>query len=119
MMSLPFEDRRKLSFVAYHTQKAETVSNTPWNIGLTPMFDEKAATAAMMRYGMSVILDTIKKLNPDEIPVICGDQPLFALIKQTQWQFPETFREVEIVVTLGGLHLDMALWMAIGKLLSN
>ena len=119
MMNLPFEDHRKLSFVAYHTQKAESGSDTPWNIGLTPMFDEKAATAAMMRHGMSVISHTIKKLNPDQIPVICGDQPLFALMKQIQWQFPETFGEDKIVITLGGLHLEMALWTAMGKMLSN
>ena len=93
MMGLPFEDHKKLSFVAYHNQKSEPVSGTPWNIGLTPMFDEKALTAAMMHHGMSVISHTIKKLNPGQVPIICGDQPLFALMKQIQWQFPDTFGE--------------------------
>ena len=41
MMGLQFEDHKKPSFVANHNQKSEPVSGTPWNIGLTPMFDEK------------------------------------------------------------------------------
>ena len=42
-----FEDHLKFSFFAYHIQKAEPAAVTPWNIGFTPMFDKKAATAAM------------------------------------------------------------------------
>ena len=64
------------------------------------MFDKKAATAAMMRHGMSVICQ-------------------IRLIKQIQWNFPEMYGEDKIVILLGGLHLEMALWTADGKLLSN
>ena len=58
MISLLFEDHLKFSFFAYHIQNAEPAAVTPWNIGFTPMFDKKAATAAMMPHGMSVISQT-------------------------------------------------------------
>ena len=100
MISLLFEDHLKFSFFAYHIQNAEPAAVTPWNIGFTPMFDKKAATAAMMPHGMSVISQT-------------------RLMKQIQLKFLETYGEDKIVILLGGLHLEMALWTAVGKLLSN
>ena len=100
MISLLFEDHLKFSFFAYHIQNAEPAAVTPWNIGFTPMFDKKAATAAMMPHGMSVISQT-------------------RLMKQIQLKFLETYGEDKIVILLGGLHLEMALGRAVGKLLSN
>ena len=81
MISLLFEDHLKFSFFAYHIQNAEPAAVTPWNIGFTPMFDKKAATAAMMPHGMSVISQT-------------------RLMKQIQLKFLETYEENKIVILL-------------------
>jgi len=40
----------------------------------------------MTKYGMSVLKQAITFLNPDQIPVITVDQPLFALAKIAQWK---------------------------------
>ena len=47
------------------------------------------------------------------------DQPLFALAKLVQWQFPATHGEGQYVAMLGGLHTEMALWNVPGDLLEG
>ena len=36
------------------------------------------------------------------------DQPLFALAKQIQWQYLESYGEDKFVVMFGGLHVERA-----------
>ena len=45
------------------------------------------------------------------------DQPLFAIAKSVQWNWPDTHGESRHVVMLGGLHLEMALWSTVGDIL--
>ena len=51
--------------------------------------------------------------------MIVNDQPLFALSKYVQWRWPETHGERKFVVMFGGLHIEMALWNAIGDFLEG
>ena len=57
-------------------------------------------------------------LNPGQIPVIAADQPLFALAKQIQWQWPE-YGEDKFIIMFGGLHVEMAALRSIGTLLES
>ena len=43
------------------------------------------------------------------------DQPLFALAKQIQWEFPDLYGEDKYVVMMGGLHIEMAALKSLGK----
>ena len=53
-------------------------------------------------------------LNPGPICVLGADQPLYAIIKLIQWQFPVTLGEDKLVVIMGAkMHL------MIGKLLRD
>ena len=45
-------------------------------------FYEKAATALMIKHGMSVVHQAVDYLNPGQICVIAVDQPLYALAKK-------------------------------------
>ena len=56
-------------------------------------------------------------LNPGQVPVTACDQPLFAIAKFVQWNWPATHGEDVHVVMLGGLHFEMALWSVCGDLL--
>jgi len=58
----------------------------PASTALLPLFYEKVAMPAITKYGMSVLKQAITFLNPDQIPVITVDQPLFALAKIAQWK---------------------------------
>ena len=68
---------------------------------------------------MDVVKQAINFLNPAQIPVISFDQPLFALARLFQWQFPATHGEGQYVAMLGGLHTEMALWNLLGDLLEG
>lgn len=59
-------------------------------------------------------------INPSQIPVITFDQPLFAIAKQLkQWTIPNEYGEDRLVVMLGGLHMDKALWTVLGGILQD
>ena len=60
----------------------------PAEIGILPLFEEKAASAGMIKHCMDVCKKGTEFLNPGQTPVTGFDQPLHALAKQLQWQFP-------------------------------
>ena len=47
------------------------------------------------------------------------DQPLFDITKNIQWISPNSYGEDLYVIMLGGLHIVMAAWKALGKWLDN
>ena len=103
-----------LSWAVYHTSKAaSTVQPKCINV-LLPLFHKKAHTVAMVCHSMTLVSQVIQHLNPGQIPVITMDQPLYALTKQIQWRWPESFGENSFVVILGGLHIEMALYQMLG-----
>ena len=67
---------------------------------------------------MGKIRDTVAFLNPGQTPVIAADQPLFALAKQIQWQWPE-YGEDKFVIMFGGLNIEKAALGSLGTLLEH
>ena len=106
-----------LSWAAYHASVTNVSNPLPCLGSLLPLFDEKAATVAMMKHGMHVQKKATEFLNPGQIPVTVCDQPLFAIAKFVQWNWPATHGEDVHVVMLRGLHIEMALWSLCGDLL--
>ena len=58
-------------------------------------------------------------LNPGQTPDMAVDQPLIALAKQIQWQWPNTYGEDKFIVMFGGLHIEMAAFRLLGDLLKG
>ena len=56
-------------------------------------------------------------LNPGQTSVLVADQPLYAIIKLIQWQFPDTLGEDKLVVITGALYIEDKMHLMIGKLL--
>ena len=79
------------------------------------MFTDNAHSLAMVAHAITVITAAMKHLNPSQIPVITVDQPLFALAKQIQWSVGGSFDEDHAVFLLGGLHIEMAAFKALGR----
>ena len=57
---------------------------------ICPIFVDKAQSPSMMKHAMILAKDRITFLNPGQTPVIRADQPLYSILKQLQWQFPES-----------------------------
>ena len=70
----------------------------------------------MIAHCMRVIRKLFQRLNPTQIPVITGDQPVNALMKQVQWLFPNDFGQEHFFIGTGGLHIEMAILTLVGNL---
>ncbi|KAL9954616.1 hypothetical protein ACROYT_G042180 [Oculina patagonica] len=106
-----------ITWAAYHSRNQQQTNDLPAITALLPLFYKKADTPAMIKHGMDVIREATSFLNPGQLPVITLDQPLFALAKSIQWQWPVEYGEDRFVVMFGGLHLEMAMWSTVGDLL--
>ena len=93
-----------------HLQLARTISPT----ALLPLFLDNAHAVAMIWHSMDVVKNRVEHVNPDLTHVITLDQPLFALAKQIQWQWPEKYGEDNMVVMFGGLHIEIAALKKLG-----
>ena len=62
----------------------------------------------MVKHSMDVVRSVVQHLNPEQVPVIAVDQPLYAIGKEIQWSWPSTHGEDDFVLMLGGLHIEMA-----------
>ena len=73
----------------------------------------------MAKHAMKIVQEVTEFFNPGQIPVIAGDCPIFSTCKYVQWKYPDTHGEDKMVMMLGGLHLEKALWTALGNLLDG
>lgn len=86
---------------------------------LMPLLHEEIATHAMVRHTIDIIIKVIQKVNPDQVPVITGDQPVYAIAKQVQWLYPNQYGEDKILMMMGPLHIEMATINMIGDWLQS
>ena len=108
-----------ITWSTYHASKNRGLDFRPSISALLPLLPEQAHSVATMKHAMQKVKETTSYLRPDQTPVVTVDQPLFAVAKQIQWQWPETFGEGKYIVILGGLHIEMAAFKTIGNLLKE
>jgi len=106
----------QISWAAYHALSCKVKINCTNIYWLMPLFNEHAASAVMVKHGITVQTKAIQFLNPGQIPVIAFDALLFALAKLVQWKWPDVHGEDKCVyiAMMGGLHIDMAFWSTVG-----
>ena len=73
-----------------------------------PLLQESAHSVATIKHSMDRIREAKHFLNPGQTPVMVSDQLLFALAKQIQWQWLESYGEYKFVVMFGALYVEMA-----------
>ena len=108
----------KTSWAAYHADQIQQPA--PSDISsLLPLFYEEAKSSAMIAHTMKVVKNAVDFLNPGQIPVVACDQPLYAIAKQLQWQYPNIHGENQVVVMFGGLHIELAFLKVLGDWLEG
>ena len=75
---------------------------------LLPLFPDAAHSPSMIKHAMNMVMKSVNYLNPGQVPVSTSDQPLLAIAKQVQWQFPDLYGEDHLLIVLGGLHIELA-----------
>ena len=103
-----------IAWAAYHASQKTPTHRLPALCAMLPLFYEKSATPTVIKHRMDVVKQVTNLLTPGQIPVITFDQPLFALVKLVQWQFPASHGNGQYVAMLGGLHTEMVLWNVLG-----
>ena len=105
-----------ISWAAYHASTMNSADQpTPLDIcSLLPLFEEEAASVTMIRHSIDVVTQAVRFLNPNQIPVLACDQPLYALAKKIQWNWPEIYGEGKLVIMFGGFHTELAALKALG-----
>ena len=104
------EEKKNVSWPAHHstTDRQQNTSPSLSVISaLLPLFPDQAKSVAMIWHAMDVIKASVNYLNPGQVPVIATDQPLFAVAKQIQWTWPDSYREPKFVIMFGGLHIEI------------
>ena len=113
LLSKELDKDGAVSWAAYRASQASLSSHKSAIIALLPMISENAHSLAMIPHSINVIRSALRS------PVIALDQPLFALAKTIQWNLPSSHGEDTFVVMLGGLHIEMAAFKALGKWLNR
>ena len=109
------EEKKNVSWAAHHstTDRQQNTSLSALS-ALLPLFPDQAKSVAMIRHAMDVIKASVNYLNPGQVPVIAMDQPLYAVAKQIQWTWPDSYGEQKFVIMFGGLHIEMAFLKVLG-----
>ena len=102
-----------------HASKHRGLNSRPSISALLPLLPEQAHSVATVKHAMNKIKEATHYLNADQIPVVTADQPLFAIAKQIQWQWPEFYGEDKFIILFWALHIERAVFKAIGGLLRN
>ena len=63
----------------------------------------------MIKHSMNIIKTSVNHLNPSQVLVLALDQPLYAIAKEIQWDYGDTYGENNFVIMFGGLHIEQAL----------
>ena len=110
-----------ISWAAFHAsqQVAPPEDSEVALISMLPLFHEQAKSVAMIRHSMNIVKSAVEVLNPGQVPVLACDQPLYAVAKQIQWTWPESYGENRFVIMFGGLHIEMATLKVLGDLLDE
>ncbi len=112
-------DEPYISWAAYHASRHVDHEFSRGISTLLPLFPDDSKTAAMISHSLNIVKDAVKELNPDQVPFVTMDQPLYAIAKKLQWDFPDILGEDKCVVLLGGLHIEMAILKCLGDWLSE
>ena len=108
-----------VTWSAFHAQRQPQCMKNSSTTALLPLFRDPSNSIAMVKHAMDVIKVAVDHLNNGQTPVMACDQPLYALAKIIQWNFPELYGESSYVIMLGGLHIEMAGLKALGSFLSG
>ena len=109
-----------VTWAGYNSSLASDESvKPPAEIGIYPLFADKAASASSMKHAMELTIQGTEFLNPGQTSVLGADQPLYAIIKQLQWQYLDTLGENKIVAMMGALHIEDKMHLMMGKLLCD
>ena len=86
-----------LTWAMYYAALQPPPRDPTTNIARISLFLECAHYVSMVQHSMYVVKIAVEHLNPGQITVFVMDQPVFAIAKTIQWNFPNTRGEDKIL----------------------
>lgn len=77
-------DAANITWSAHHANKKRGLEFKVSITLLQPLLRDEPHSVATVRHSMNKVRDAIANLNPDQVPVITADLPIYALAKQVQ-----------------------------------
>lgn len=120
VLDSPHDDGHLLnvSWAAYHAGK-ETRKFVKAINAMLPLFHQKSTDPSMVAHVMNLVKNVTTYLNPTQPSVVCGDQPIFAMLKIIQWNWPEVYGEHLFVIMFGSFHIEQAFLKVLGHILEG
>ena len=79
-----------IAWALYHSQSSRH-TRKPDSSAILSLIDEPIQTIDTQYHCMEIVEKTTQLLNPGQICVNESDQPVFELLKELQWNFPDRF----------------------------
>ena len=105
-----------ISFSAFYSTNLQKQSIKDVSTMLL-LIKESINSPAIVYHCLYLISKLTLKLNPNQIPIVTADQPVYVMAKQLQWNYPEKFELCFLI--LRPLHIEMALLNMIGDWLEG
>ena len=105
------------AWVRYHASQKRGVHHPPGINTILPMLRDKVHTLNTQAHIMNQNIKWTETLNPGQTPVDVSDQPMYALTKTLQYQYPDEFSKYFAV--FGQLHIEQALLVVHGLLIKG
>ena len=86
-----------ISWAAYHANQQPEQGYSPTITAMLPLFPDDSKHVALICHSMDMVKKAVHDLNPTQIPVIILHQPLYAIAKLIQWNWPDTYGEKHFV----------------------
>jgi hypothetical protein len=110
----------RISWSAFHARREQPSAVQQKSTStLLPLLRESVASTAVVRHTMNIVNLVLQEVNPGQVSVLTGDQPVYAIGKQVQWHYPDNYGEDKLVMMMGSLHIEMNFLSAIGDWLEG
>lgn len=82
-----------ISWAAYNSRLSNDISRHKSRSAMLPLLKDDINSPSVVRHTIDIIMSAMHKLNPSQVIVCTGDQPVYAIAKQLQWLYPEKYGE--------------------------
>ena len=114
------DDNLIISWSGFHASNSQNSDEVkPCVSAIMPPFAKSSKSVGMLVHSLNVIKKATNHINPNQKPIAEADQPIFATLKQIQWNFPDEYGESEFIIMMGGLHIEMCALSLLGDWLEG
>ena len=105
-----------ISWSVYHSKKEDIPEMITCVNSILPLLSHNVATLSMQKHCIEVTKAAVDILNPGQVVVDVSDQLVYALSRQLQNIYPNTFGPGKYFPMFGGLHIEKVLLIIHGQL---